>query len=1043
MADDDLLLKTPSGAIDEPAMTRDADARADAKLARGVLGGRDPITVPTVKSDVDYQALMPGKRFKDEKGTLFTKPYTVKNDQDYDAIPEGAQFVDTQGKRYTKPVYQGVDFTTQTLYDMSTNDKERRKALERAYPGKVQERNGQLTINDNGTLRRPKGFTDAPVAGIAGAAFPVIGSIGGEMLGGAAGSVVPGAGTLGGAVLGSAAGGAVGQGFNDIILGLTGVYDRSGGEEALNIGESAAAGGVGTAAGRALAAVAPAVKGKLQEAGPKALVKFLGADAEAFEQASKLRNSGMGNLTLQERILWPKALKPSGVLVPASTWAKESPHLANINEVFDPAFRMQKPLLQSATAHYEKSAGDILEQIGVKPVDKISDPTAAPSVQKAGEAILAKRLEAQNIADQKLADAVADAQAKAASGSVGQAAERVAVDKTAAESRAAAQDLIDIGFKDIQNDVDQAMRVAQAGHNSGDLWQAIGDKFIKIRQGIAARAKIWYGQADVAAGDHLPNIGDLPKVAADFLEQLPEPFRAKYPDAVKKLSDFGGIPKPDSAPIKNRIAQIQIELQQARIKPNSNTAALQQELVALRQQLLNMTSTPWIKEPLKPTFGQLHELRSWFRYNIDKNDLTPSVRDGIYKFFAEKVDGVLHDPNAVPELQIAAQLLDSTDTWYGEQIRPLQDARIKAVMDGLRSGLPADSQNLFDTLIKEGRTDLTKKVAELIGPNLMGGVRAADVQQMFNASKTLVPDVIDGNVFAREVLSRYRTGMLEAVHGSEASAKLLKQAQHIAMLDGKLDIPVRPGDKIADVIAKARVAADVAKQAAKKDPLTTLDREMKKIKADHQRQLAQGRRADPLGFIYDRTVGAAEAVNRILGSEDLILAAGARFGEQSPEFNMLRQVWAQRIFMNTLQPGERVAKTSPEVQNLMFPGILLGQMQTLVKEMDFLLSGKSAYGTAQSMSAMAKVEHPWSSILGKGGEYMPKIPIADPLYRMALSKYYAFVTKMVNSPTLFRIVERGLKGDPQAKQMTRQAMQTWMQRSGAIGAGLGESAYQQ
>jgi len=974
--DGDKAFWQPIGA-DEPAMVREADEKAAAKLARGNLGGRDPITVPSIKSDEDYQALMPGMKFKDPQGNVRTKPYTVKSDDDYEEIPEGSQFLDPEGKLRTKPKYEGIDFTAQTLYDMAVNDKERRKALERSYPGKVKERAGKLYVDDDGVLRRPKGFMDAPGAGLAAAAAPTIGAIGGEIAGGIGGTfMAPGPGTFIGAVGGGVAGGVAGQGFNDLIMGLAGVYDRSGGEEAAELTLAGATGGVGTAAGRGLAAVAPAIKGAVTQAAPKAAASFLGADEGALETALKLRDQG--------------------ILVPPSTWAKESPHLANVAEVFDPAFRMQKPLLQSATEHYETSAGKILEDIGVKPEGKISDPAAAPSTQKAGEAVLAKRLEAQTIADKKLDDAIAEAQLTAAVGTVQQATQRGAVEQTAAESRRAAQSLIDAGFQDIQKDVDTAMRTAQAGHNSGDLWAAVGEKLVKIRQGIAERAKVWYAQADRAAEGHLPETGDLPATARQFLEQLPEPFRAKYPDAVKKLEDLAG-----------------------KVGENGEV----------------------IKEPVHPTFGQLHELRTWFRSNVDYHDLTPGIRDGVYKFFAKQVDDALHDVNAVPELKIAAQLLDATDKWYGEQIRPLQDARIQAVVRGLESGLPADPKVLFDTLVKEGRTDLTRKVANLIGPNLWAGVKAADVQQMLEASKTLVPDVIDGNAFTREVLSRSRSGMLEAVHGKEASAKLLQQAQNVAMLNGKLDVAVRPGDTMTDIIAKARTAAEAAKAVAEKDPLAMLAREMKKIRADHARQLAQGRRTDPLGFIYDPTVGAAQAVDRILNSEDLILAAGGRFGENSPEFNMLRQVWAQRILMGTLEPSARLAKFSPEVQNIMFPGVSGEQMRQLAKEMDFLLSSKAGKDTAKSMAAVSKVEHPWGSIpLGKA--FGKIVPGADAAGRAMLGKYYKMITELTNSPSLMRFVQRGLKGDEQGRQIARQAVQAWMRRGGAVGAGVGEAEFQ-
>jgi hypothetical protein len=41
-----------------------------------------------------------------------------------------------------------------------------------------------------------------------------------------------------------------------------------------------------------------------------------------------------------------------------------------------------------------------------------------------------------------------------------------------------------------------------------------------------------------------------------------------------------------------------------------------------------------------------------------------------------------------------------------------------------------------------------------------------------------------------------------------------------------------------------------------------------------------------------------------------------------------------------------------------------------------------------------------------------------------------------------RWVQKGLKGDPAAREMTRQEVQRAMQRGGAVGAGVGESQYQ-
>jgi hypothetical protein len=59
-----------------------------------------------------------------------------------------------------------------------------------------------------------------------------------------------------------------------------------------------------------------------------------------------------------------------------------------------------------------------------------------------------------------------------------------------------------------------------------------------------------------------------------------------------------------------------------------------------------------------------------------------------------------------------------------------------------------------------------------------------------------------------------------------------------------------------------------------------------------------------------------------------------------------------------------------------------------------------------------------------------------------LGKYFKFATELVNSPTLMRFVQKGLKGDPQGREMAKQAVQNWMRRGGAVGAGVGESQFQ-
>jgi hypothetical protein len=218
---------------------------------------------------------------------------------------------------------------------------------------------------------------------------------------------------------------------------------------------------------------------------------------------------------------------------------------------------------------------------------------------------------------------------------------------------------------------------------------------------------------------------------------------------------------------------------------------------------------------------------------------------------------------------------------------------------------------------------------------------------------------------------------------------------------------------------------------------------MKTIVRDGAREsakLRQQRLSDPLGFLHRPTTGAAEAANRILGDEDLILAAAGRFGQQSPEFNMLRQVWVQRILQGTLKPGERLEKVSEEVQRIMFPGTTLEQMRLLAKDMDFLMSSRASKDTAKSMAAVSHVEHPLGMFpLGLGKVVkVATLGMGDPIARGVLGGYFKMVRNISNNPAFMRWVQKGLNGDDRARDMVRQEVQKRMTTGGAVGAGVGE-----
>ena len=959
------------------------DLPSDVEYAAGLGVTSAEMPPKQVKSLEEAQALDPGTNFIDPTGKKRTVPYRAKTPEEADEFPEGVQFIDPSGAMRTTPKYESLDFTSQTLYDMSTNEKEREKALELSYPGKVKKhpRTGQSYVDDNGTLRRSKGaydilpFLTAQVA-------PVAGAVAGEIGGAAAGTAIaPGPGTFGGAVAGGALGGAAGQAFNDAILALAGVYDRTTGEEAGELAISGALGGVGTAAGRGIAAVAPTVKGAIKNTLPTTAAGFLGAEQEPLARAI--------------------ALREQGVMVPISAWGKEAPHLTNITEVLDPAFRTWKPLQKSATEYYEREAGDLLEEVGVGRPKSLTDPEAAVSAEPAGKALLA-RAQRLSQADASLRNVLETQRAVAAGRAEEGAAQIDALKIADRESRAAADAVINDGFKEIDAGIKKAMETIKAGRYGGDLWWQVGEKLKKVKLAIGQRAKVRYGQADRLAGAHLPNAEGLADTANAMLSQLPEGFEKNYPSIIKQIRDLAG------------------EVDEHGVV---------------------------VHEPVKPTFGQLHNLRTVIRNNVNWFDLTPDFRDGALKLFAGKVDGVLHDVHAVPELKAAAHMLDETDKWYGKVVRPLTDKNIQAVLSGLESGMPADPKRLYSTLIKEGRTELTDKVRKLVGPNLWGAVRAADTQEMLDMSRTLEPGVIDGRRFSQQVLERQRNGMLQAVHGKDAE-KLLEQARRIEILEGRLDVPTHPGDTLTDVIVRARKVADATKEAAKRDPLAMLNKEMKAIDRAHARdaaKLKQQKLADPLSFLYKPTTGAVEAVDKILGNEDLILATAAKFGQDSSEFKMLRQVWAQRILQGTLEPGTRLEKMSEEVQRIMFPGATLDQMRLLASNMQFLMGTRAASaGTGRSIMATQTVEHPWGQHMPlpkTGHEKMRNVIAGNFMGRAILTKYFAMMTNLTNNTAFMRWVERGLRGSAESREMVKRELTKRMNFGGALGAAIGESQF--
>jgi hypothetical protein len=977
----------------------------------GGLVPDQPDTIPAVSSQEDYDKLPHNAQYRDPEGNVRNKQaYQVANEKDYHAVPEGGTYVDPEGNERQKPEYQPLSFSAQTMYSMAVTPKEKRKVLEKFYgkgrtlsdlvtdqPGNaniVQLDNGEFVVDDNGTMRAPGKMNSIPSA--AGVVSGNISPVAGGILGGIAAAPLGGAPAAGGAALGTMGG----QYFNDIILKLNGLYDRTPGEDAADKAIGAGSSLAGDVAGRGVAAFVPSVKAgvsNVSNAAPKIVNKFLGTEKAGPGAVTQFREiSELGEKPSSSATLRALGMTESDTTPGISTIAKDSPHLQNVQEVFHEAFDTSQPRQRAAEAAYNKMGAPLLEKQGIGGVDDLVSSTPAVSVQKTGEKVIAKALEQSGEIDARFAAELAARRETAAAGVAEAPAQREAILGAARAQQDNASKLINAGLQEVEHNANEAVRAAAQGTNSGDLWQAVGQQVQQLRTAMGAR----YRETSRAAYQTAPlgaqiDTAPISSAAQDFMRDLPEEFRARFPALIRNIEALG---------------------------------ARQAEGEAV---------------PALASLEQLHNIRSELRSQADWYDLPSSFKNGTLKYFAHQVDNLMQSlGHEGSPYQTAIQMLNENDRWFAAE-RPVFNAKeMQTVLRGLEAGEPADPEQLFKALVRPGSTDLIARTEQVVGPNLWNGVRAAQRQQWLrNAREGQFDRSVNAVEYAKEVLAADNAGTLKAVQGEQQGNALLQQAQQIAMLNGKLPVDFRPNDTAFDVFRQARLAMDAAEREANVDPLKTLTRETRRIEGEMRQQAAQTRRADPLRFLTDKSFGATRAVNKILGDEDLILASAARFGEKSPEFDALRQVWTERVFRGTLEPGKRLEKASPEVQRLMM-GVNLETAQKLAEDMSFIMGGKTLGGGGNlggSLSATAKVEHPVSRRSLSGPALMWA---AGPIGRYGLGKYFSLMNKLLESPATARWLEKAYTGGEAHRNMVRQELSRILNRGGAIGAGAAQGAYQ-
>ncbi len=936
------------------------------------------VALPTVGDDEAYGKLEFGAHFKDPTGTVRQKPWTVTDDKSFEAVPEGMPFRDPEGKTRRKPTFEAIGVGPQILYDMAVTDTEKQNILGNFYGKEAVKKSpqGDVYVQAGDKMLKPGRGWPAVAGFVASEAAPVAGSIAGEIGGAAAGSVLPGPGTVAGAIGGGAAGAAAGTAFNDMVLGLAGVYDRSAGQEAGNLALSGAFGGAGTAVGRGLAAIAPSLAGgwdALKNVLPGKAAYVLGAAPEETAQAVRLSQAG--------------------ALVRPSAWAKEAPYLKKVVEEFDPVFREQEVLKQSAQQYYEKEAGRLLDSVGVAGGrEPLTGATKPVSSERAGEAVLKRVHNDMAVQDAKLDASLQGLTRSAETAGFGRAAaveSQLSIATAAADdSLKAAQKGIDIGFSELRGDVNTALKAANADRHPGDLWRRAGEKLDFVHAGIDARAAKMYSSAYQVAGETPLTHQVVEQEARQLIETLPLEFQSSFPTMVHQLDRFRG------------------------------------------------------NEPL--TLEWAHHLRSLARQRVDRLMPYADRAEGINRKISGMVNRMLHDPAQSAEVKAGVKILDATDGFYSKNMGKFEQNAVDQIVKKMRTGnfedAPALAKIAFDPDSTVGRDTVRK----LLGPELWKAVHGADVQGLLKSSTNTLGE-IDAGRFAQQVAGRVRQGVWDA---ADLPAKTTRLANQVLASEGKIPLHALPGDNVTTLLQRAADYAEEAKVLAKEKPLETLEAELKQIASDHRREVAgarTARRNAPLGFLTlpDASVRVMESADRIIGNPDLMIAAATKFGAASPEFESLRQVAAHRLLQrNSVEGtgkliGELQTDVPESVQRLLFPGLAKDEMVTLAKDMAFLLGGTGeTFGGG--MAAASRVLHPTMSALPLVPQSMQfKVPVLDPVVRFMQAKYYQLMTWGVTHPAFIQWVASGLKGPPASRAASKAAVQQAMGLGGAAGAGIG------
>lgn len=989
--------------------------------------------VPPMPVDTPQEAeeLSPGTKFRTPDGQVRVRPYDVTDDASYGEVPQG-EYYREGGKTQQKPSSDGgVSPLAQTLYDMAKHPSGQKKALEYAYPdGVVRDDRGEFSVvtQDGKRLspkaRNPAALGSRALGAVGSGALPAVGGAAGSLAGIPASAGGPVAGIAGG-VAGAGVGSAAGELGNQEFLKRLGIEDLPPGERAA---EAAISGVVG-AGGQGVAAAIPVI--------PAAMRNLTGSSADKLGKLAAWWWAAQ-----PEKVTLAKEIADEGGRVPLTGYADQAPMMGKFLS-FAKQFGYDPTEKAAREQWFPKVSGALMEAAGIPPAERnVIGQTAAASVAATGKAVKEKAASMLAEAKTKLETQITTSRA-AREGALKEglattqrniALEQTSLTTEADNMRAAADAVVKNWNDDLMREVDKILQSDTTEPGALSRW--LSERIVKARAKLSSEVKPMYDAAHEMANGEVPNVEPLRAWAKSIVDEVPEALRLEFPREMDIIARLAG--------------------KETKAAEGATTSGL------LDQFGKPITKAATEADTAPITFGDLHQLRTFYRAKVDWGDLTRGPKAGHVAKLAQEIDGVLNDASASPGLKAAAAELDKVDAFYAKNIAKFVDTKVRALSRFGANMAADDAEKLAVNVLEEGNLERVRMIRGIGGEDLWRQVVAADTRNMLNKAGAK-DGRIDANKFAEQILNRADSGMLKEGYTSGQAEQLRLQADRIFRRSGKVPMEHRPGDTVFTMLDRADAAIERAESMASKAPIETFEREMKAMEKDLNQEFgAQTERLahDPLKQFTGESLGAEAAAKKILTDPNMMEVMEQRFRADSPEWTMIRKTWLRQMVQEMADatipaPGTKggglfaLAGTwrdfTPETQQRLAPGVTQEQLTQFVRKL-VMMFPKAEDDMGANLAGASLILHPRTASALDLPDAAKSILKHSPgvLARAAISAGLGRIADFATSPRLLSFIARGLDGTPQqriaAEAMLRDVLSLGPERgaAGAAAATYGE-----